>query len=300
MPTIVSVTVSLSNQAPDERRECCTVKGGSVGAAWRGLREIVVNNASNVRRTLAMARFDLTKRYSGSLLGVGWAVVRPAVFIAVYWFAISVGLRGGKPIEGVPYILWLIPGIVPWFFLNDALTIGGTAIRDHRHLVTKMVFPVSTIPVFTVLALFFAHLMLLIPSVLILALAGPGFTIHTLQLLYYIFATLVFSSVVAIFISTLSAVSADVGHMVRSFTRVMFWLTPIIWPFSSVHGTLRWAILANPLTYLIEGYRHALLRPDWLFGSLRYTAYFWGLTGLLMLIAGYLYHRLQPDFADVL
>ena len=88
--------------------------------------------------------------------------------------------------------------------------------------------------------------------------------------------------------------------MVKSVTRVMFWITPIIWPLSSVHGTLRWIILANPLTYLIEGYRHAMLRADWLFGAPRYTAYFWGVTVLLMLVSGYLYARLQPDFADVL
>jgi ABC-type polysaccharide/polyol phosphate export permease len=113
-------------------------------------------------------------------------------------------------------------------------------------------------------------------------------------------ATLLFASVSATLISALSAVSADVGHMVRSVTRVMFWLTPIIWPLSSVHGAIRWAILANPLTYLIEGYRHALIRDDWLFGSPRYTLYFWGVMAVLMLLTGYLYRRLQPDFADVL
>jgi ABC-type polysaccharide/polyol phosphate export permease len=272
----------------------------AVSAAFRGLHEIVTTNVRNAGRTLAMARFELAKRYSGSLLGIGWAVVRPAVFIGVYWFAISVGLRGGKPIEGVPYIFWLIPGIVPWFFLNDALTIGGTSIRDHRHLVTKMVFPVATIPVFTVVSLFIAHLMLLVPSALILAFAGPGVSVHTVQIVYYLAATLLFASVAATLISTLSAISPDVGHMVRSVTRVMFWVTPIIWPLSSVHGLLRWVILANPLTYLIEGYRHTFLAHDWIFGSLRYSVYFWALTGLLMLLSGYLFARLKPDFADVL
>ena len=47
----------------------------------------------------------------------------------------------------VPYILWLIPGIMPWFFISDALTIGGSAIRSNSHFVTKMVYPVATLPV---------------------------------------------------------------------------------------------------------------------------------------------------------
>ena len=89
---------------------------------------------------------DLKKTYHGSALGWAWAVIKPVVTIFVYWFAIAVGLRQGGDVDGYPYILWLISGIVPWFYMGDTITGGTGCIRKYSYLVTKMQFPVTTIP----------------------------------------------------------------------------------------------------------------------------------------------------------
>lgn len=66
----------------------------------------------------------------------------------MYWFAFSIGLRAGKPVNGYPFFLWLIAGLVPWFYMGDMITGGTNCIRRYSYLVTKMKFPVSTIPTF--------------------------------------------------------------------------------------------------------------------------------------------------------
>ena len=257
-------------------------------------------NAEYYKRTLAMARVDMRKRYSGSTLGVLWAIVRPSVFIAVYWFAVAVGFRGGGVREGVPVIFWLIAGIVPWFFISESITVAGSSIRRNSPLVTRLTYPVATIPTFSVLSLFYAHLMVLVVVTVIFVASGQGLTIYFLQLPYYVLCALVFSVVAAAFFSTLTALSKDVGHLIASIMTVLFWLTPIIWPLEQVKGTVKHLIMLNPITYLVQGYRNAFVFDHWFFEQWEYTLYFWAFMSAFALFTAYLFAKLKDDFADIL
>ena len=100
------------------------------------------------QQLVKLAKADIVKTYRGAALGWAWAVIKPAVTIFVYWFAVEIGLRVGKQVNGYPFFLWLIAGLIPWFYMNDMLTSGTESIRKNRHLVNKMKFPVATIPTF--------------------------------------------------------------------------------------------------------------------------------------------------------
>ena len=65
---------------------------------------------------------DFKTRYAGSYLGIFWAFVPPVITVLLYWFVFGVvmpnratNIRGDMEL---PYILWLIVGIVPWFFFS--------------------------------------------------------------------------------------------------------------------------------------------------------------------------------------
>ncbi len=79
-----------------------------------------------------LAKSDLIKTYRGSFLGWIWALVKPAITIFVYWFAFSVGLRSGKDIEGYPFFLWLLAGIIPWFYMNEMFHAGTGSIKKYN------------------------------------------------------------------------------------------------------------------------------------------------------------------------
>ena len=200
----------------------------------------------------------------------------------------------------VPYILWLLPGIIPWFFLSDSLTTGGTAIRANSHLVTKMVYPVATIPVSEVLSLFYVHMMMLGIMIAIFLFSGFGLTVYFVQIVYWVATCLLFAIVVATLLSALTAVSRDIGHMVKSTIQALFWLSPILWSADRLDGTLRLIIMANPIAYLVQGYRNCFVYETWFFEQWRYMAYFWLLMLGLILFTSFLFTKLQNEFADVL
>ena len=69
----------------------------------------------NRRLVLKLAKNDFKTKYAGSYLGIVWAFVQPIVTVLVYWFVFSVGFKAGTGDLGVPFVLYLVAGIVPGF-----------------------------------------------------------------------------------------------------------------------------------------------------------------------------------------
>lgn len=263
-------------------------------------KNLAIVNYQNWQRTYGMAQVALTKRYSGSALGVTWAVIRPIIYIAAYWFAVSIGIRGGSHSDGRAYLLWLVPGNIAWFFVSDCLNHAGTAIRSNSQFVTKMSYPVATLPVSEVVSYFLVHLIMICLNLVLVLVTGFGLTLTALQLPYYVLCGLAFSLVVSIFFSALTAISADIGHLIKSLLTLLFWVTPVLWSADNLHGVFKLVVLANPINYILSGYRDALVNHRWITASLGYTGYFWALMVVLTLLSSYVFNKLAPEFADVL
>lgn len=72
---------------------------------------------SHWKLILELAKNDFKKRSAGSYLGIVWSFIQPMTTICVMWFVFSIGFKS-PPIEGVPFILWLSAGMIPWFFFQ--------------------------------------------------------------------------------------------------------------------------------------------------------------------------------------
>ena len=144
----------------------------ATGTPWSSLR---ASTSTSGLQILQLAQADLIKTYRGSALGWMWAIIKPSVTIFVYWFAFSFGLRAASSVNGFPFFLWLIAGIVPWFYMSEMLTQGSQTLKRYNYLVTKIKFPVSTISTFVSLSKLYVHFALLAVVVMIFVLVGlPG------------------------------------------------------------------------------------------------------------------------------
>lgn len=111
----------------------------------------------NRRLVMKLAKNDFKTRYAGSYFGTFWAFVQPIVTIMVYWFVFSVGFRQNTDGIGIPFVLYLVAGIVPWFFFQDALVGGTNALLEYNYLVKKVVFNISVLPVVKIISALFVH-----------------------------------------------------------------------------------------------------------------------------------------------
>jgi len=251
--------------------------------------------------TWELARRNLHKKYKGAALGVVWAVAHPITYVFVYWFAVVVGLRGGRSqTSGFPFILWLIPGMFAWRFISDCISEGGNSVRSNRELVTKIVFPTITIPQFSVISLFLVHIGLMVFCMMLFLLLGYPPTLYWIQLPYFLLASFVFCIIIATLFSAVTAYSKDLVQFIRTLTQMLFWFTPILWPSDNVSGVLGSLLKLNPIAYLVEGYRWTMIYGKWFWASPGWTIYFWLVLIVLGVAAIYVWNKMSRDFADVL
>ena len=262
---------------------------------------IIKEHITYRKQIIKLAKSDLIKTYRGSALGWAWAIIKPLVTIFVFWFAFSLGLRHGQPVDGYPFILWLIAGFLPWFYMSEMIPQGAACLRKNKHMVTKMKFPVSTIPTFTGLSKLVVHLVLLGIVIVIFCLFGFLPDIYYLQLPVYILMMLVFFVCWSLFAGMLSALSKDFQNLVNAFVTALFWLSGIIYNVNDItHEWIRILLNFNPITIMANGYRHVFIDKTWFFeDTLGFGGYFVVLF-VMACMALWAYKKLYKEIPDVL
>ena len=262
----------------------------------------IKEHKENFSQVIKLSIADLKKTYTGAALGWAWAIIKPIVNIFVYWFAIAIGLRKGGDVNGYPYILWLICGIVPWFFMSDAIVGGTECIRKYSYLVTKMKYPVSTIPTHTNLSKLFIHVIITLVVVIIFWLAGYPPTLYLLQLPLYTLFMFLFFNAWALFAGLVSAMSKDFSNLVKSFNVAVFWLSGILWNVENVADSpvLYGLMMMNPVTFLCYGYRNCFVNHTWFFEKSTSLLYFIGWYVFMVVLSLWAYKKLRKEIPDVL
>ena len=265
------------------------------------IKEILKEHISWRNQIFKLAKADIIKTYSGAALGWAWALVKPTVTIFVFWFAFSVGLRHGKDISGYPFILWMVAGIVPWFFMSDMITQGAGAIRKYKYLVTKMKFPVSTIPTFVGLSKLSIHICLMIIVVIIFLIFGHPPDIYMLQLPVYMLFMVMFFIMWGLFSSMLSAMSKDFLNLVKSLATAIFWLSGIMWDVHRIDiPWLQTVLKFNPVTYIAGGYRNVFIYKRWFWEEPQSLLFFGIMFVIMLILAVWSYRKLIKEIPDVL
>lgn len=268
---------------------------------WNAVTQIAREHSEYRVQIGQLAWVDIIKTYRGSALGWMWAVIKPSVTIFVFWFAFSVGLRQGDPIQGYPFFLWLIAGLVPWFFMSEMITQGSKSLIRYNYLVTKIKFPVSTIPTFVSLSHFYVHLALVGFVTFLFVLFGFPLDIYYLQLPFYLVMNLLFFAAWALFSSPLTAVSKDFANVVTSFVTAVFWMSGILWDVNNIEQpVLRRVLMFNPVTFMATGYRNVFVYKQWFWEDGFALFAFGTMLITMLLLALYTYQKLRRDIADVL
>lgn len=265
---------------------------------------IIKDITGNIKLIKELSKNDLKKRFADSYFGILWAFVSPIVTICVYWFIFTVGIRGASnEVNGYPFVLWLISGLIPWFLFSDIINGGTNVLLDYAYLVKKIVFNVSILPMVKVVAATIIHLILLAFTLLIFAGTGHFPDIYMLQIPYYIFALWMFSLACILITSAVVPFFRDLGQLVNIFMQVFIWITPIMWQDALVvetHPVLIGIIRLNPMYYIVNGYRDAMIHHVWFWENMGMTVYFWTVTILLFILGSRVFTRLKPHFSDVI
>ncbi len=248
-----------------------------------------------------LAVYDMKSQYQIHYLGILWQWLNPLIQVFAYWFVFGMGLKQGASVEGgYPFIIWMLAGIIPWFFISPTLLQGASSIYKRINLVAKMNFPVSALPTVAIVTNLFTYFIMIIIYVIILLLNGYYPTLYWLQYFYYLLCMVAFMFSLSLFNSTISIIVRDYQQMLQAVTRLLFFLTPIFWSMDHLEGAVGTIIKLNPFYYIIDGFRNTFLYESWFFNDVKYGLYFWLLTLLLLMVGSIMHMKFRDRFVDFL
>jgi teichoic acid transport system permease protein len=261
----------------------------------------MIFSKKNMKTLWELAKNDFATRFAGSFFGIVWAFIQPMVLILMYMFVFQVAFPA-DPVEGkYPYVLWLVAGLVPWFFFSEAVVNATNCLIEYSYLVKKVVFPINILPFVKILSSLFVHLFFIVVTLVISIFVGKFPGIYFLQIFYYLICLILLISTLGFFTSSVLPFFRDFMPIVSIFMQVGMWFTPILWDVGRLENpVLRFVMKINPVAYIVNGYREACLGIGWFWESPEYLLIFWCQILLFAIIGVGSFRKMIPHFADVL
>ncbi len=238
---------------------------------------------------------DVKVRYKQTLMGAAWVVIQPlaTMLIATLVFNKFARLDAGD----IPYPLFAYAGLLVWTFFAGGVTNGTYSLVSNSNLVTKVYFPRAFIPAAAVSA---GLVDLCIASLFLVGLAlyyGVGLSASLLLAPAFVLLAALLALGTGMLVAALTVKYRDLRHALPF--AMQFWMlaSPVIYPTSIVPEGWRWLLYVNPLVGILEGFRAALVGAPVPWPHVAVSAV---VSVVLLLVAYYVFRRLEDTFADVI
>ena len=213
-----------------------------------------------------MVKTDFKLRYQGSILGIAWSALKPLMlFVVMYLVFVQFLKVDDKAIPNYPVVLLL--GISVWSFVGEATSGSIGAVIENSGLIRKINMPKYLIVLQKLVS---AAINLGINLVIVIVFAfivGIHFTFNVFFVPFILLELFILVFAISLILSTLFVRFRDIGPIWEVFLQILFYATPIIWPFSyilvhsSIPGWVTKLILINPFAQIIQDIRFNLLAP---------------------------------------
>lgn len=253
---------------------------------------------------LDLGKADFRKRFVGSYFGIVWMFIQPIVTVAIYAFIFGEhGFKSAPPVPNASYVVWMVPGIVPWFFFSEALNGITNCLQEYSYLVKKVVFRVELLPLIKLISCLLVHGFFVLILFGLYLISGHMPRLSWIQVLYYSFAASMLALGIGYFTSAVNVFFKDMAQIVTICLQFGIWMTPIMYSEQLFTGSAPWlstVFKINPFYYIVAGYRDSMLTGAAFWQRPTLTLYFWAVTLLLLLGGLRMFARLRPHFSDVI
>lgn len=246
-----------------------------------------------------LAKNDFYVKFQGSYLGVFWGFFQPIILLLLYWFVFQYGMRAGS-IVGYPFILYLMAGLIPWFYFSESWASSTGSILEYSYLVKKVVFETNLLPIIKVVSSLIIHVFFISILLITCCLYGYYPNIYYVQLIFYLGLLIIYSIGLSYITSALNVFFRDIGQLVNVVLTIGVWFTPIMWNIDMINPSLQFIFKANPMFYIVDGFRDCVLRKEFFWNKPIWTLYTISCVVLVYILGVRLYEKLKLHFADVL
>ncbi len=238
---------------------------------------------------------DLKVRYKQTILGILWVALQP--IIATIIFTIIFTKFARFETGEIPYALYALSGFTMWTFINTAVSQASQSLLYHEQLVTKIFFPRMIVPSSSVGAGLFDLILTFAILFGITLIYGIFPTSKVLLAPIFLFFALVITLSMSLLLAALNVRFRDVKFIVPFILQVWMFTSPVFYPSSWIPESYRLIFALNPVTGLLDGFRHILFGTELNMTNLGISV---AVTVVLFFVSLFVFRGMEDDFADLL
>lgn len=215
-------------------------------------------------------RRDLRAAYIQTILGPAWLVMPPIINAVV--FTVIFGHLAKLSADGAPHFLFYMSGIVMWGFFSNCVIGNASTFSTQASLFNKVYFPRIIVLIANLITAFvstFIQMLILLVFVFYAYYMEwiPGISAAFFMLPLLFLGTAILALGVGCILSAITARYRDVSFVLTYMLQIWMYATTVIYPLSSVPEKYQLLAQINPMTPIVETFRHAVLGT----GSISWT-----------------------------
>lgn len=238
-----------------------------------------------------LLRREIAGQTSGTVLGWVWIVAQPALQVLAFWFLLGVVLRVRMPSQ-VNFVDYFLMGMLPWFFVSNAIQRNLMVLTEFGALYQRSVFPIKLLPLIPLL--FAGIIYALIWPVVASIMLGGAAPLLALVLVALITLWLI---PVCYLVALVGLFARDARHLVPFLLTMTLFLTPILYMPQQLPESVRFLLALNPLADLMAIVHHLLQGMPITLGNVARPVILWL---VLLAPAWTFFHRAEPHMREQL
>lgn len=241
------------------------------------------------------AKRDLKVKYSQTVLGLGWTLLQPLTALFIFTFFFGFLLKWET--EGIAYPVYVLSGLLGWNFFSYIVNAGTNGLQESAHLIKKIYFPKSVIPLSKML---FALVELAISLLLLIPLMiyyGQELSWKIIFLPLVLLYNVACALCLVFWFSVFAYKKRDLLHLIPFLLYFGIWFSPVFFNNDILPVDYAFALNINPMANVIQAWRWSLFG----FGEFNWI---WSINFLIVLfllfVGMYLYNQKEGKFSDMI
>ncbi|MCA0970976.1 ABC transporter permease [Halobacillus litoralis] len=205
-----------------------------------------------------LTKSELKSNVARTYMGFFWWILDPLLYMCIFYFLVHVILDRGGP----DYPVFLFIALIPLKWTTSCLVDATNSIQSKGNIikqiyVPKVVFVLVKLSINTI-----KFLISLTVLLIFLVVYGDSLSIFSLLLPFILLLHLCWLFPMMLILAHIGVYFKDIKNLMQYVTRVLLYVSPVLYSLSTVPEEIVKYLYINPLTLLIVSYRNILMYQD--------------------------------------
>lgn len=194
---------------------------------------------------------DIKVKYRRSILGLLWTVLNPLLMMLILCFVFSQLFR--FDIEN--YAIYVLSGQVIFNYFQISTTDAMMSILNNGTLIKKVYIPKYMLVLVKILSGTVYLLASFAALLIVMGITGNRIRGTVIFFIIPFLCLILFSLGMGLLLASMTVKFRDIMHLYGVFCTALFYITPIIYPFSILPDYMKKVVYYNPLTAIMDVFR---------------------------------------------